>query len=325
MKAIQVREFGGPEKLVYTDIEETIAGAGEVKVRLYAAGVNPSDTYTTTGTYAIVPALPYTPGLDGAGIVEAVGEGVSSVQVGERVFVAVTTSSISSGTFAEKIVCEAKFVHPLPEQVSFEQGAALGVPALTAYRALFHRARIQSGQTVLIHGASGGVGLQAIQMAKAHGLTVIGTASRQQGKDLVKQAGADHVINHVTEDTIEEVFALTNGKGPDVIIEFLANSNLETDLKVIAKYGTIVVIGNRGTIEINPRHAMQKECAILGMILWNAPQQEYEESILEVTKMLASGVLRPIIGTALPLEHASAAYEQLADGTGNGKVVLIID
>ncbi|MEH7094437.1 NADPH:quinone reductase [Neobacillus vireti] len=326
MKAIQVTEFGGPEKLVFTDVEEVVAGKGEVFVRLYAAGVNPSDTYTLTGTYAFsVPQLPYTPGLDGAGIVEAVGEEVTNVRVGDRVFIASLMGGKSTGTFAQKVVCDAASVHPLPDQVSFEQGAALGVPALTAYRALFQRACLKPGQTVLIHGASGGVGLQAVQMAKAHGATVIGTASKPEGKKMVQQAGADLVIDHVTEATTEEVRALMDGNGPNVIIEFLANKNLETDLKLIAPFGKIVIIGNRGSIEINPRLAMQKECDILATALWNAPKEEYEQSIHGVIGMLTSGALRPVIGTTMPLQQASQGFEQLEKGIGNGKLVLTID
>ena len=180
MKAIQVTQFGGPEKLVYTDVEDVVAGKGEVCVRLYAAGVNPADVYTLTGTYATIPQLPYTPGVDGAGIVEAIGEEVSNVRVGDRVFIATLNGSYSTGTFAQKVVCDKTNVYPLPDHVSFEQGAALGIPALTAYRALFQRANLKPGQIVLVHGASGGVGLQAVQMAKAHGAKVIGTASKPE-------------------------------------------------------------------------------------------------------------------------------------------------
>lgn len=326
MKAIQVTQFGGPEQLVFTDVEDVIAGKGEVCVRLYAAGVNPSDTYTLTGTYAFsIPELPYTPGLDGAGIVEATGEGVTNVRVGDRVFIASLLGNTHSGTFAQKVVCDANSVHSLPEAISFEQGAALGVPALTAYRALFQRACLKPGQTVFIHGASGGVGLQAVQMAKAYGAKVIGTASKPEGKKMVQQAGADFVLDHVTEATTENVLALTDGNGPDVIIEFLANENLVTDLKLIAPFGKIVIVGNRGSIEINPRLAMAKECDILATALWNAPRDEYEQSIHGVIAMLKSGALRPIIGTALQLQQASRAFEQLLKGTGNGKLVLKID
>ena len=263
--------------------------------------------------------------VDGAGIVEAIGEGVTNVTVGDRVFIASLKGGSSTGTFAQKVVCNQTSVHSLPEHVSFEQGAALGVPAMTAYRALFQRACLKPGQTVLIHGASGGVGLQAVQMAKSHGAKVIGTASKPEGKKMVQQAGADMVIDHVTEETIEDVLALTDGNGPDVIIEFLANMNLETDLKLIAPFGKIVIIGNRGSIEINPRLAMQKECDILATALWNAPQDEYEQSIHGVIGMLTSGALRPIIGTTLPLQQAPEGFEQLAKGIGNGKMILTID
>lgn len=326
MKAIQVTNFGGPEKLAYTDVEDVVVGKKDVCIRLYAAGVNSSDTYTLTGTYAFcVPQLPYTPGLDGAGVVEAIGEEVTNIRVGDRVFIASLLRSNSTGTFAQKMVCDETLVHLLPDHVSFEQGAALGVPALTAYRALFQRACMRPGQTIFIHGASGGVGLQAVQMAKSHGAKVIGTASKPKGKKMVKQAGADIVIDHVTEATIEDVLALTDGNGPDVIIEFLANINLETDLKLIAPFGKIVIIGNRGSIEINPRLAMQKECDILATALWNAPKDEYEQSIHGVIGMLNSGALRPIIGTTLPLQQASQAFDHLSKGIGNGKLVLIID
>lgn len=325
MKAIQVTEFGGPEKLVYTDVEEVTAGRGEVCVRLYAAGVNPADVYTLTGTYSTVPQLPYTPGVDGAGIVEAVGEDVSHVRVGDRVFIVTANGSYSTGTFAQKVVCDQTNVYHLPDGVSFEQGASLGIPALTAYRALFQRASLKPGQIVLIHGASGGVGLQAVQMAKAHGAKVIGTASKPEGKKMVERAGADAVIDHVKEATIEDVLALTGGNGPHVIIEFLANVNLETDLKLVAPFGKIVVVGNRGSIEINPRLAMQKECDILGMALWNAREDEREQSIQGVIGLLTTGALRPIIGTTWPLQQASQAFEQLGKGTGDGKIVLSID
>ena len=216
-------------------------------------------------------------------------------------------------------------VHPLPEHVSFEQGAALGVPALTAYRALFQRANLKPGQTVLFHGASGGVGLQVVQMAKFHGAKVIENQVNPEGKEIVQEAGADFVIDHVTEESIEDALALMDGKGPDVIIEFLANVNLETDLKLIAPFGKIVVIGNRGSIEINPRLAMQKECDILAIALWNARQDEYKQSIHGVIDMLTSGALRPIIGTTLPFQQASQGFEQLGKGIGNGKIVLSID
>lgn len=326
MKAIQIVEFGGPEVLKCAEVNEPTPAASEVRVKLFAAGVNPNETYIRTGTYSFyIPELPYTPGFDGAGIVDAIGEGVTHLNVGDRVFVAALLAKRNTGTYAQKVVCDANAVHRLPESISYEKGASLGIPALTAYRALFHRAKIKPGENVLIHGASGGVGLLAVQMAKGFGATVIGTASTDEGKALVKASGAAHVLNHITEDSIDEIMSLTNGRGPDVIIEFLANVNLETDLKVIAPYGRIVVVGNRGSIEINPRLAMMKEADILGLALWNALPKEYQESLHAIEAFLESGILHPVIGDVLALEDAEKAHERIIHNKASGKIVLSIE
>jgi len=323
MKAIQIVEFGGPEVLKCAEVNEPNPAASEVRVKLFAAGVNPNETYIRTGTYSFyIPELPYTPGFDGAGIVDAIGEGVTHLNVGDRVFVAALLAKRNTGTYAQKVVCDANAVHRLPESISYEKGASLGIPALTAYRALFHRAKIKPGENVLIHGASGGVGLLAVQMAKGFGATVIGTASTDEGKALVKASGATHVLDHITEDSIDEIMSLTNDRGPDVIIEFLANVNLETDLKVIAPYGRIVVVGNRGSIEINPRLAMMKEADILGLALWNALPDEYQESLHAIEAFLESGILHPVIGDVLALEDAEKAHEQIIHNKAQGKIIL---
>lgn len=324
MKAIHINEFGGPEQLKLADVTLPQVGAHEVGVTLYAAGVNPSDIYTATGTYAVKPTLPYTPGNDGAGIVTEIGEAVTHIAVGDRVFVAGGQSRVFTGTFAEQIVCDASSVHRLPENTTFEQGAALGVPAFTAYRALVGRANVQAGQMVLIHGASGAVGLIAVQIAKHLGATVIGTASRAEGKALVQEAGADVVLDHITEETIQSVLDVTDGKGPDVIIEFLANANLQTDLLVVKKRGIIVVIGNRGDITINPRLMMQKECDVRGMVLWNVTADEYAELVTGVTELLEQRAFTPIIGKVFPLAEAATAFAEVSDGASNGKVIVQI-
>ncbi|MFF0826341.1 NADPH:quinone reductase [Brevibacillus sp. NPDC003359] len=326
MKAIQIVEFGGPEVLQCAEVNEPIPAPNEVRVRLYAAGVNPNETYIRTGTYSFyIPELPYTPGFDGAGVIDATGEGVTHLKVGDRVFVAALLAKRNTGTYAQKVVCDAKAVHRLPETISYEIGASLGIPALTAYRALFHRVKIKPGETVLIHGASGGVGLLAVQMAKGLGATVIGTASTEEGKALVKASGATHVLDHITEDSMDKIMSLTQERGPDVIIEFLANVNLETDLKILAPYGRVVVVGNRGSIEINPRLAMMKEADILGLALWNALPEEYEESLHAVEAFLQNGILHPEIGEVLALEDAKKAHEQLINHKAHGKIILSID
>lgn len=322
MQAIQIRNFGTAENLQVAQVVLPEILSTQVQVKVYAAGVNPSDVYTSTGTYAIKPALPYTPGLDGAGVIELVGADVSHVKVGDRVFIASLPSGITSGTFAEQMVCDAVFVYPLPEHINFEQGAALGIPALTAYRAVVQKAKLTEGQTIFIHGASGAVGLQAIQIAKAIGATVIGTASRGEGKALVKEAGADFVFDHLTEENMNEVLAVTNGKGPDVVLEFLANVNLQTDLQLVAKYGVIVVVGNRGDVTINPRIIMQKECDVRGMVLFNATSEEHQALIKGVAALLESKQLQPVVGYTYPLEHAGIAFDAVMEGKHNGKVVV---
>lgn len=326
MKAIQMTEFGGPEVLKLKEIPEPVPGPGEVRVRLSAAGVNPSETYVRTGTYSFyVPALPCTLGFDGAGMVDEVGPGVTHVKEGDRVFVAAMADPINTGTYAQKVVTSGDSVHPLPEFISFAQGASLGVPALAAYRALFQRARLKPGETVLIHGASGGVGILCVQMASAMGAKVIGTASTPEGQKLILQAGGHHAIPHVTMETLDQVMQITGGEGPDVIVEFLANVNLQTDLKVIAPYGRIVIAGNRGSIEVEPRLAMQKEADLLGMALWNATPGEYQESLQAVAAWLQAGILHPQVGTVIPLAEASRAHQLILMQKAAGKMVLEID
>ena len=188
MKTIVVRSFGGPEVLKLEDAPEPKAERGQVVVAIRAIGINPVETYVRSGTYARQPNLPYTPGSDAAGIVESVGADVAEFSPGDRVYV----NASLSGTYAEKALCEPKSVHRLPEKISFEQGAALGVPYATAYRALFLRGGAIAGENVLIHGASGGVGIAAVQLARAAGMTVIGTASTEAGRKLVLEAGAAH-------------------------------------------------------------------------------------------------------------------------------------
>ncbi|WP_124067108.1 NADPH:quinone reductase [Clostridium sp. E02] len=325
MKAIQISEFGGPEVLRLVEIDEPIPSENEVRVRLYAAGVNPNETYVRTGTYSFyVPELPCTLGFDGAGVVDALGENVNHLRIGDRVFVAALLARHNTGTYAEKVVCDANSVYKLHESVSFQEGASLGIPALAAYRGLFHRAKIKPGETVLIHGASGGVGIFAVQMASSIGANVIGTANTDVGKGLVLAAGAKYAINHLTENTVCEILALTNNKGPDVIFESLANINLVTDLRVIAKYGRIVIVGNRGSLKFEPRLAMIKEADILGMALVNAPDHEYKESLYAIEGFLKSGILRPQIGTVFKLKDARDAHEQIISKNAMGKIILSI-
>lgn len=319
MKAIQMSSFGGPDVLRLVEIEEPVPAENEVLVKLHYAGVNPAETYIRTGDYAFFkPELPYVPGFDGAGVVDEVGPGVTRLKRGDRVFVASILSERKTGTYAEKVVCDVNAVHKLPESISFEQGAALGVPVTAAYRALFHRANLKPGETVLVHGASGGVGTLAVQLAKYVGSKVIGTAGTEESMDLVRKSGADIVLSHNEPGYLDKI------DGVDVVIEMLANVNLEEDFKVLNKFGCIVIIGNRGSLDFNPRLTMAKEADILGMAVWNAPINEYNESLIAVEAALKNGGLQPFVGTILPLEEAAQAHIQILSSKAKGKMVLKI-
>lgn len=318
MKAIRINEFGGPEVLKLEEVPDPRPGPGQVLVAVKAVGVNPVETYIRAGRYG-QRAFPFTPGGDCAGVVEAVGEGVTRVKVGDRVY----TSGTISGSYAQKALCEQKHVHPLPANISFQRGAALGVPYGTAWRALMQRAAARAGETVLVHGASGGVGIAAVQVARAAGMTVIGTAGTERGRKLVLEQGAHHVVDHGSSGYVKQILELTEGRGVDVILEMLANVNLDRDLSLIAKFGRIIVIGSRGRIEIDPRGTMAKDADIRGMLLYNASDSELFSIHAALRAGLENGTLRPVIAAELPLAEASKAHERVMSPGAHGKIVLI--
>jgi NADPH2:quinone reductase len=321
MKAIRVHEFGGPEVLKLEDVPDLKPGQGQVVVQVRAIGVNPVEAYMRTGTYTMKPALPYTPGADAAGIVAKVGEGVTSVATGDRVY----TSGSLSGTYAEQTLCAEAQVHRLPEKVSFEQGAAMGVAYGTAYRAVFQRGGGKPSETLLVHGASGGVGTAAVQLAHAAGLRVIGTAGTDAGLKLVKDQGADNAVNHTKDGYLGELMKLTDGRGFDLIVEMLANKNLASDLGLLAKKGRIVVVGNRGTTEINPRDAMTREADVRGMTLFAATEQDLREIHAALAAGLENGSLHPVIARTIPLADAARAHEEITKPSGAvGKLVMVV-
>lgn len=318
MKAIVVRQFGEPEVMQLEDVPDLNCGPGQVLVEVRAAGVNPVDTYIRAGRYSFG-NVPYTPGVDAAGIVLAVGDGVRQVKVGDRVY----TAGTASGAYAEMTVCEGRQVYHLPRQITFSQGAALGVPYATAYRALIHRAGAEPGQVVLVHGASGGVGIAAVQIARAAGMTVIGTAGTDKGRDLAAKHGAHHVLDHHSPDHLEKALKLTDGRGIDVVLEMLANVNLGTDLAAMAPGGRVVVIGSRGKIEIDPRLAMSRDVSILGMLLTNASEDQIRSIHSALRAGLENGSLRPVVGHELPLKEAARAHNEVIESSHSGKIVLI--
>lgn len=319
MKAVLVENFGGPEELRLVELPDPQPSVDQILVRLHAAGVNPVETYIRSGQYAKLPPLPYIPGSEGAGVVEAVGRNVRTVRPGDRVFLAGSVT----GTYAEQTLCTADQVFSLPEEADFFQGAALGVAAATAWRGVFQRGAVQRGETVLVHGASGGVGHAAVQLARSAGVRVFGTAGSADGLAVVDAAGADQSFNHTDPVYRQAILDATDGRGVDCILEMLANVNLGEDLKLLAPRGRVVVIGSRGTVEINPRDLMMREAEIRGLIGGLATPEERTAIYSGLRKALAAGDLRPAIGRRFALCQAAEAHRAVMEPKATGKILLV--
>jgi NADPH2:quinone reductase len=319
MKAIRVHEFGGPEVLKFEEVPTPKPSAGEVLVRIHAAGVNPYDTYMRAGTYAVKPTLPYTPGSDGAGTVEAIGDDVKKVKQGERVYTARTLT----GAYAEYALALEEQVHPLPGKIDFKRGAGIWVPYGTAYHALYHAAKAHASESVLVHGASGGVGIAAVQIARAIGLKVLGTAGTPKGLELAKREGAHQIFDHRKSGYQEEILQATGDRGVDIILEMLANVNLSQDTRLLANSGRVVVIGSRGEVTINPRELMGRRASIRAFTLWGITPEEEADIHAGLFAGLESGALRPMVGKELPIAEATRAHKEILEPGSAGKIVLV--
>jgi NADPH:quinone reductase len=319
MKAILVHNFGGPEVLKIADVPTPKPDKGQVLVRVKAAGVNPYDTYMRAGVYAIKPALPYTPGSDAAGVVETVGEGVNAVKPGDRVYLTGTVG----GAYAECALAPASQVHPLPASITFAQGAGVWVPYGTAYHALVQCAKARAGETVLIHGASGGVGVAAIQLARSLGLRVFGTAGSARGLELVRAEGAHLAFDHGKAGYREEILKATAGRGVGVVLEMLANVNLGHDLTLLAPGGRVIVIGSRGEVTVNPRDLMIRRASVHAFTLWGLTDAERLEVGAALAAGLENGTLRPVVGKEIPLADAARAHIEVMAAGAYGKIVLL--
>ena len=318
MKAIQVHNFGGTEELKLEEIPTPKPAAGQVLVRIHAAGVNPYDTYMRAGTYAVKPPLPYTPGSDAAGVVEAIGEGIKKVKAGDRVYTARTLT----GAYAEYALTLEDQVYRLPEKISYAQGAAVYVPYATAYHALYHSAQAHASETVLVHGASGGVGTATVQIARAAGLTVFGTASSAKGLDMVTREGAHQVFDHSKPGYTDQIMQATAGRGVDIIVEMAAHLNLAADLKMLATNGRVIIVGNRGEITINPRDLMARRASARGFTLWALTPAETADVHAALEAGMENGTLRPIVNKELPLAEAPRAHREVLEPGAHGKIVL---
>ncbi|TFK11155.1 Na(+)/H(+) exchange regulatory cofactor NHE-RF2 [Platysternon megacephalum] len=322
MRAVRVSEFGGPEVLkLLSDVLLPNPKENQVLIKVHACGINPVETYIRSGAHARKPALPYTPGTDVAGVIEAVGEHVTVFKTGDRVF----TNGTISGGYADYTVAAADTVFPLSDKLDFKQGAAIGIPYFTAYRALFQKGHAKPGETVLVHGASGGVGIAACQIARVYGLKVLGTAGTEEGMNIVLRNGAHKMFNHREADYVDKIKEFSGVQGVDVIIEMLANVNLATDLQLLSPGGRVMIVGSRGPIEINPRDTMMKESSIIGVSLFCATEKLMHECETALLAGIEAGWLKPVVGPEYPLEKVAKAHEHLINSSGAlGKMVLLI-
>ena len=320
MQAVVVEHFGGPEVLqLKTLADPVLAQDREVLVEIRAAGVNPVDTYIRAGTYGRLPPLPYTPGLDGAGVVLAVGAAVTDLRVGDRVY----GGWPLTGTYAQVARYDRPWVYPLPPQLSFAQGAGLFVPYSTAYRALFEKAQVQPGDWLLIHGATGAVGLAAVQLALQAGVRVMATGGTAAGRQLLTQQGADLVLDHHSASYPEAIMAATQGQGVNAIVDMLANQNLGIDLTLLAPAGRVVVVGSRGPVTVNPREILSRESQVTGVNLFSTPADRLHHLQNALYAGVTRGALHPVVREELPLAQAAQAHQRMLAPGALGNWVLL--
>eukprot|EP00397_Hematodinium_sp_SG-2012_P032924 GEMP01035108.1.p1 GENE.GEMP01035108.1~~GEMP01035108.1.p1 ORF type:complete len:357 (+),score=69.75 GEMP01035108.1:149-1219(+) len=326
-KRIRVEKFGGPDVLEVQSFELPQLKEGEVLVEVRAFGINPVETYIRAGTYQLpVPAeeyLPFTPGKDSAGVI--VESRSTGFQNGDRVY----TVMSETGVYATHAIAKGTDVRHLPDNLSFEQGCALGIPYRTAYRALL-KANAKPGQSILVHGGSGAVGRATVELARYFGL---GPIVATRGNNAVDIPGADFILNHRESDYFKALASsglhlptrpITKGPCFDIIIEMLADVNLQTDILHLQVGGTIVVIGNRGSTEINARNLMQVEGTITGFIGLGTPEDEKRVD-LGLATALKAGAITPSVGPIFTMENVGKAHEEvLSHSLGTtGKVVVV--
>jgi len=319
MKALRAHQFGGPEVLRLEDAPDPQVQAGQVQIRVRAAGINPADLVRLSGRLGTLP-LPYIPGTDVCGEVEAVGAGVANVKVGDRI-----CGRAFAGGYAEKTCLVANEVVALPANLSWEQGAAIPIPFFTAYRALYHKAQLRPGETVLVSAGGGGVGVAAIQLAKVTNARVLTTVGSREKAERTRELGADVAINYREQDFVAEVQKATGGKGANVIIENVAADNLAKDFGAIALNGRIVLVGT-GTgkaadASFGVLGALFKDVAVLGMSLVNAGPV-IQEMAAALTHLFAAGSIKAVVSRAYPLAEAKEALGDLVAGRVFGKLVL---
>ena len=323
MRAIVARELGPPENLVIEDLPSLVPGRGQIVVANRAAAVNFPDLLVMEGKYQVRPPLPFTPGKEGAGIVKAVGEGVTRLKPGDRVMV-----QVEWGSYAQEVLAEESHCYPVPEGVSFEEAAAIGIAYQTAHFALVDRAHVKAGDRVLVTGASGSVGLAAMQLAKAWGCEVIAGLTTMEKEDLARENGADHVIDLSVDnprDAIREQVKAATGGGIDVVIEIVGGAVFEGAIRALNFRGSLVVVGFTGgeipSLKVN--YTLLKNIAVTG-VNWAEYRDRDPDWVqrvqAEIFDMVADGKLRVPVQAVYPMEDIVKACDVLRNRQVRGKV-----
>jgi NADPH2:quinone reductase len=324
MKAVLCKAYGPPESLVIEDVPSLEPGPGEVVIAVKAASVNFPDVLIIQNKYQVKPPLPFSPGSEVAGVVKAAGGGVTHVKAGDRVM-----AIIGYGAFAEEVTVESRRVLPLPSGMDFETAAAFGLTYATSEHALVDRGALKAGETLLVLGAAGGVGVAAIEIGKALGARVIACASTDDKLAVCRAHGADETINYATDDLRERVKVLTSGTGPDVIYDPVGGAYTEPALRSIAWRGRLLVVGfAAGEIPKIPLNlTLLKGCSIVG-VFWGEftrrEPQHFAESMQRLSRWYADGRLKPHISATFPLERTAEALTRMANREVMGKVVLTV-
>lgn len=322
MKAVLCKAYGPPSSLVVEEVPDLSPGPGQVLVQVHAAGVNFPDTLIIQGKYQFKPDLPFSPGAEVAGVVKSVGEGVKNVRAGDRVIAATTW-----GGYAQQVLAQAERVIPMPEGMPFETAAAFLIAYGTSHHALKDRGELKPGETVLVLGAAGGVGLAAVEIAKTMGARVIAAASSDDKLAVCREHGADATINYATENLRERIKSLTDGRGVDVVYDPVGGDLSEPALRSMAWRGRFLVVGfAAGTIPSLPLNlTLLKGCSIVG-VFWGAFVRSEPErnaaDLRELVGWLQQGKLRPRISGVYPLERCAEALLQVMDRKATGKFVL---
>lgn len=339
MKAIHITRHGGPEVLELRSSPDPEPGAGHVRVRVKAAGVNFADIMMRMGLYPGAPAAPFVPGYEAAGVVDAVGPGLprgAALKAGDRVVV-----PTNFGGYADTVLAKASEVFPIPEGKSFEEAAALTVNYLTAYMALVEQGHLREGRKVLVHGAAGGVGIAAAQIAKIHGAEVFGTASAAKHAAARKE-GVDHPIDYRTEDFEAVVKKATGGRGVDVVLDPIGGAHFSRSYRCLAPGGKLIVYGFSAgapgktrrllsllwhwlrTPSFSPLEMMTSNRGVIGLHLgrMTGETEALKEAMVQLVKWWTEGRIRPVVGAVYPAERAAEAHAFIQDRGNTGKVVL---